>query len=277
MSGTVTSLASSFPSSLVLVHGDFGDGFEAWGPLCAEIGRQYRTVTADRPGFGGDLGPRDRFTIAGEASAFFRIAGELGLDSFHLVGHSYGALIALEMALRQPAGIRSLHLIEPPLLDLLPDDPLVRAMGQTVKSIQRAHGNVGDEATTEAFFAMIGAEHVPERLRGTSEWDRLCQYADRFSRTEPVSDYSAGAILHFPKTLPVGIYSGGRSHPALRAVARELAGRLPGARFTAVATAGHAVQMSGSAIVAPLLALVADADAMWEEKILAETTDSARE
>jgi pimeloyl-ACP methyl ester carboxylesterase len=40
---------------IVLVHGDFGDGFESWGSACALIGRRRRTVVIDRPGFGEDF------------------------------------------------------------------------------------------------------------------------------------------------------------------------------------------------------------------------------
>ena len=75
----------------MLVHGDFGDGFESWGPACELIGRRRRTVVIDRPGFGEDLPADTRFSIAGEARALLDVAADMGIPSFHLVGHSYGA------------------------------------------------------------------------------------------------------------------------------------------------------------------------------------------
>lgn len=263
--------------SIVMIHGDFGDGFEAWGPASELIGRRYRTVILDRPGVGESLPPDARFSIAEEAASLLQALEEMDLESFHLAGHSYGGLIALEMAITRPERLRSLHLIEPPLLDLLPEDPFVRAMDQRVRSIQADHGENGDEATTEAFFAMIGAGHVPERLRGTPDWQRLCGYAARFACNEPAGDYRSTALVRLPATIPIGLYTGGRSHAALRAVTHELARRFERARLTEVSATGHAVQMVGEAFLDPLLKLVAEADVAWERRGSTTPADTARE
>jgi pimeloyl-ACP methyl ester carboxylesterase len=251
---------------IVLVHGDFGDGFESWGSACELIGRRRRTVVIDRPGFGEDLPADARFSIAGEACALLDVATDLGIPSFHLVGHSYGGLIALEMALMRPALVRSLHLIEPPLLDLLPEKPLVQEMDRRVRWIVEHHAEIGDEAATEAFFAMIGAERTVERLRGTPDWDRLCAYATRFARGEPAGSYPGTSLARLARTVPVGLYTGGRSHPALRLIARELSDRLDGARLLDVPEAGHAVQMAKEVFVDALLELARDADLAWRER-----------
>ena len=263
--------------AIVMVHGDFGDGFETWGAACAQIGLRYRTIAVDRPGLERVLPSDVRFTVAEEAADLLRVAAEMGVDSYHLAGHSYGGLIALEMAAQDPARIRSLHLIEPPLLALLPEREDVREMAHRVRAIQANHADVGDEATTEAFFAMIGAGHVADRLRGTGEWERLCGHASRFVRNEPAGDFSRSVVDRLASDIPVGLYSGGRSHPALRAVTQDLASRLPRARYTDIPTAGHAVQMAGEAFVEPLLSLVAEADADWPWRASAATADAARE
>src|SRR5215204_2977666 len=157
MSSALPPREPSSAGPIVLVHGDFGDGFESWGPSCELIGKRRQTVLIDRPGFGEDLAADTRFTIASEARALLDAVTELAIPSYHLVGHSYGALIALEMAVRQPELVRSLHLIEPPLLDLLPEQPLVQEMDRRVRWIVEHHAEIGDDAATEAFFAMIGA------------------------------------------------------------------------------------------------------------------------
>ena len=261
--------------AIVMVHGDFGDGFDTWGPACAQIGVRYRTIAVDRPGLGVALTGDARFTIASEAADLLRIVAEIGLTSFHLAGHSYGGLIAMEMAAREPERIRSLHLIEPPLLALLLERDDVREMERQLRAMQTNHATVGDEATTEAFFAMIGAGHVPVRLQGTEEWDRLCSHASRFAVSEAASDFCISVLERLLPEIPVGLYSGGRSHPALRAVARELAKRMPGARFTDIPAARHAVQMAGEAFVEPLLDLITEADEIWEER-RSTAADAAR-
>jgi pimeloyl-ACP methyl ester carboxylesterase len=253
-------------SPIVFVHGDFGDGFESWGAPCALIGKRRRMVVIDRPGFGHDLPADARFSIAGEARALLDLPAAMGVPSFHLVGHSYGGLIALEMATMQPVVMRSLHLIEPPLLALLPEEPLVREMERRVRWIVEHHAEFGDEAATEAFFTMIGAERAVERLRGTPDWDRLCEYATRFARGQVAGSYSSSSLEKLARTIPVGLYTGGRSHPALRLITAALANRIEGVRLLDVPEAGHAVQMSKDVFVDALLGLVHDADLEWEER-----------
>jgi pimeloyl-ACP methyl ester carboxylesterase len=277
MSSAAVPAEPSGASPLVLVHGDFGDGFESWGSACELIGKRRRIVVIDRPGFGEDLPEDARFSIAGEARALVDVLDDLGIPSFHLVGHSYGGLIAMEVAVTRPGIVRSLHLIEPPLLDLLPEHPLVREMNQRVRWIVEHQAEIGDEAATEAFFAMIGAERAVDRLRGTPEWERLCGYATRFAHGESAGSYSITSLAKLAGTIPVGLYSGGRSHPALRLITAELAKRLEGARLLDVPEAGHAVQMSKDVFVDAVLALADDADLSWDERGSVARADANRE
>jgi len=234
-------------------------------------------VVIDRPGFGEDLPADARFSIAGEARALLEVPAAMGIPSFHLVGHSYGGLIALEMAIMQPDAMRSLHLIEPPLFNLLPEQPLVREMDQRGRWIVEHHPEIGDEAATEAFFAMIGAERAVERLRGTPEWDRLCGYATRFARGQLAGSYPSSSLARLAGTIPVGLYSGGRSHPALRLITAELVNRIDGARLLDVPEAGHAVQMAKDVFKDALIGLAHDADLEWEQRGSPARSNSDRE
>ena len=246
---------------IFFVHGDFSDGFEAWGSACELIGRRCRSIVVDRRGAGEQLGPDAGFTFAGDADDLLQIADELGLASCHLVGHSYGALVALEAAVMRPKMVRSLHLIEPPLLALALDDAAVSAMDRQARAIQTGYDELGDETATAAFFAMIGAEHVVARRHASPDWQQLCVHASRLARSEPAGDFEPGRLHNLPRQLPVTIYSGGRSHAALREVARRMAASIAGAQLVDVPASGHAVQMAGAAFVDPLLARVGEADA----------------
>jgi len=274
MSTEPQSQVRSSASPLVLVHGDFGDGIESWSAACERIGKRRRTVVIDRPGFGEDLPADARFSIADEARALLNALADMAIDSFHLVGHSYGGLIALEMAATRPDTVRSLHLIEPPLLDLLPEDPDVREMDRRVRGIVEHQAELGDDAATEAFFKMIGGERMVERLRSSPDWTRLCTYATRFSLGEPAGSYPSSSLARLTGAIPVALYTGGRSHPALRLIAVELANRIEGARLVHVPEAGHAVQMAKEVFVDALFDLVRDADLRWTERGLVARSEA---
>ena len=253
--------------AIIFIHGDFADGMESWGSVASAIGRRARSIVIDRPGFYDEVDGDTRFTIAGDADYVLTALAEMGLASCHLVGHSYGGLVAVEMAATRPALVRSLHLLEPPWLALLSDDPLVREMDEQSRAIQLAHRD-GQEATTAAaFFTAIGAGHVVERLRDTPEWNRICGHASRFARSEPAGAYPRSRLDALTGELPIALYSGGRSHPALRAIVATLGQRINRAQSVAVASAGHAVQMAGPDFVEPLIAHVSETEAAWRRQV----------
>lgn len=250
---------------VAFVHGDFGNGESSFGKVAAEIGESYRTLLLDRPGFADGAAHPERYTFAGDAEALLADISERDVDAFHLVGHSYGALVALTMALQAPERIKSLHLIEPPLLRLLNDDT-ANAMARRVRELQEAHRDEDLDATTTAFFEMIGAGHVPERLRDSDDWEQLLRFAPRFARNEPPGEFPVEHWEALDASFPILMYSGGRSHPALQGVTQMLADTPRVTRHTHIASAGHAVQMAGDAFVTPLLEEIAAAEAAWIQR-----------
>jgi pimeloyl-ACP methyl ester carboxylesterase len=258
---------------IAFVHGDFGNGESSFAKVAAEIGEGYRSILLDRPGFTPGSTHPDRYTFAGDAAALLSELSGTGEQAFHLVGHSYGALVALAMALEAPERIKSLHLIEPPLLRLLDDDD-AQWMAQRVRELQIAHRDDDLEGTTTAFFEMIGAGHVPERLAGSDEWDQLKGFAPRFARNEPPGDFPLEHWEALDAGFPILVYSGGRSHRALQRVTHHLASTPRVQRHTHVPDAGHAVQMAGEAFVRPFLEEIAAAEAAWNQRRPAEPTPS---
>lgn len=69
----------------------------------------WRTMFAvDTPGFGGSFVPDDTASMQDFVSFFVSAIDELGIDSFHLVGHHTGAHFAAELAVHAPERARSL-------------------------------------------------------------------------------------------------------------------------------------------------------------------------
>jgi pimeloyl-ACP methyl ester carboxylesterase len=72
----------------------------------------HRFIAFDRPGFGYSERPHDRVWGPGEqARLFLRAAARLGVERPIVVGHSWGTLVALAMALRSPEDVAGLVLL----------------------------------------------------------------------------------------------------------------------------------------------------------------------
>ncbi|MFY9477745.1 MAG: alpha/beta hydrolase [Aquabacterium sp.] len=86
---------------LVFIHG-VGMAQEVWAPQVIGFCRQHTVVTYDMLGHGRSPLPPEAPTLGDYAEQLRRLLDQLGLKRAHIVGHSMGALVALEFALRAP-------------------------------------------------------------------------------------------------------------------------------------------------------------------------------
>lgn len=114
---------------VVLVHGTLG-GYDSWGLQMDAFAERYRTIAYSRRYHhpnpcSGDESDYSAELHADDLAAFIT---DLGLDSAHIVGNSYGAYTALLLAARHPERVRALVLNEPPVFPLLEQHPEGRAL-----------------------------------------------------------------------------------------------------------------------------------------------------
>ena len=98
---------------VVLLHGNatMVQDFEISGIL-DRLAQQYRVIAFDRPGFGHTNRPRSQaWTPAAQAELVQRAIIQLGVRQAIVVGHSWGTLVAVSLALDHPADVRSLVLL----------------------------------------------------------------------------------------------------------------------------------------------------------------------
>src|SRR5215207_530479 len=94
---------------LVLVHGTTAD-HSRWTPVMTAFERRFTVCAIDRRGRGGSGDPDD-YAIGREFEDVAAVVDSLG-EPANLLGHSYGALCALEAALLT-RNVRKLVLYEP--------------------------------------------------------------------------------------------------------------------------------------------------------------------
>lgn len=145
---------------LVLLHGS-PQGTSAGGsahfahqqPLAA---RGLELIVPDRPGHGRSPAPGRPDDAQADAAWAVELVGAGG----HLVGHSFGACVALAAAARLGRRVKSLVLVEPGMQTLAMDAPAVRQLG--LKMLAAKWLVFGDAARARRFSALVG---IPDAVR----------------------------------------------------------------------------------------------------------------
>jgi len=99
--------------TLVLLHGNgvLANDFVHSG-LLDRAAEHYRVIAFDRPGFGYSERPRSKvWTPQAQARLLHHALQELEVESAIVLGHSWGTLVALAMALDTPSFVRGLVLL----------------------------------------------------------------------------------------------------------------------------------------------------------------------
>ncbi|WUR13426.1 alpha/beta hydrolase [[Empedobacter] haloabium] len=98
---------------VVLLHGNGASSldFELSG-LVDMLAQHHRVIAFDRPGFGYSERPRSTIWTPSEQAALLGSAlRQLGAEPAYVVGHSWGALVALAMATETPRLVKGLVLL----------------------------------------------------------------------------------------------------------------------------------------------------------------------
>lgn len=89
---------------LVLLHG-LGSSAEDWEYQLPEFSQQYRVIALNLRGFGGSARGSGRLSIPRFAEDVWAQLQLLGISHFHLIGHSMGGAVALQLALDHPQAV----------------------------------------------------------------------------------------------------------------------------------------------------------------------------
>ncbi len=241
---------------IVLVHGDFNDGLTAWSRQIDSLADSHRLIVVDRRGNGRSPREPMPYTIHDDAVDILELIDDIGIQHYHLLGHSYGGIVAIEMARLKPDAILSLHLIEPPYMAVIGSN--LKTAGLNVAGevmTKQDMADLSDEEITEAFFKMIAGEQGLERIKASSGWPLLVREARRFVNAESPVDFPVEAVEQLELEAPVQVYTGGRSSPSLQEVARRIAEIIPDATLIEIPEANHGVQLTGEPFNRALLSI----------------------
>jgi pimeloyl-ACP methyl ester carboxylesterase len=135
----------------VLIHGSVLA--DTYLPMLSEPSlASFKLVRYRRRGFGNSTHPASIISISDQANDCWALMRELNVARAHIAGHSYGGVIALQLALDHPEAVHSLALLEPALVGLVPKGAELRdALAPVIKT----HENGDRRAALEGFFLEV--------------------------------------------------------------------------------------------------------------------------
>jgi pimeloyl-ACP methyl ester carboxylesterase len=227
--------------TIVLVPGSCSTG-AAWRPVIAALGGRFRCVTTSLLGYGGTSERRSRedTDIAYEAEVVEAVIRR-ATGPVHLVGHSFGGLTALAVALRDRVPLQSLTIAEAPAANLLRDfgeHQHFRAF-RDMTDAYFASFRAGNAAAIETMIDFYGGAGTfaawPARVRAYAVETtpvNLLDWASVFGFRVAPADLSS-------LDLPVLVVRGGNSHPAVQRANELVSAQVDGASLVTVPGAAH--------------------------------------
>jgi pimeloyl-ACP methyl ester carboxylesterase len=220
-------------SSLVLIHG-IGLDHLFWdlSNLRPALAEDFTVSAITRRGRGGS-GDADVYELEREIEDVAAVVESID-GPVTLLGHSYGALVSLEVALRTD-NLHGLVLYEPLFAPIPPEiEQLLGAIKDLLANGQK------EQALVTCLTAVGVPEASLEELRSNPGWQALVDAADTIPREfEGFFQYEFEADRFEGMTTPTVLFCGEDSHPGLVVATETVDETLPDGRIVRFDGAGH--------------------------------------
>jgi pimeloyl-ACP methyl ester carboxylesterase len=228
--------------TLICLHCSASSGRQ-WAALAASLDEQLNVLVPDLIGYAGQAPwpAQAKVSLDDEADALAALI-ESHPGGVHLLGHSYGGAVALQVAMRWPGRIKSLTLYEPVRFALLLRDPEMAPLAYEVirlaRSVQAAASTTPDAA----------AVRFVDYWSGAGAWDRLGGARQRplarcmtkvGAEFGALIDDRAGPADYKRLTMPVRLLGGDQSPAPVLRILDRLEVLLPRADRVSLAGLGH--------------------------------------
>ena len=224
---------------LVLVHGATAD-HTRWAPVLPALEARFTVLAMDRRGRGRS-GDAESYSLEREVEDVAAVAAWAG-DGVSVLGHSHGAVCALEAARLVDGGIRKLVLYEPPL-------GFVKWTREVVDRLEALLAE-GRRDELLAYFMREVAGLPPEQielLRSLPAWEGRLAAAHTIPREERVnSAYTFDPDRFRDLRVPTLFLGGGDSPPGFAAAGEALRAALPDCRVAVMPGQRHAAMDTGT-------------------------------
>lgn len=240
---------------LVFVHGGMGD-WQAWSPQWADFTARYRCITYSRRFSSpnrNSLSSTDHSVLA-EARDLEALLDHWNAAPAFVVGTSYGAYTALQMALAAPDKVRALALTEAPILpfaDRIPGGRQVREafLRDVIRPADEAFRAGYTERAVALLTVGINGSGPGEAATGAGRERRL-----RNAQAMRALAFSSDAYPALDEQLlrtfaaPTLLLTGEETMPIHRITTQALKGLLPHAHLQVIPGCGHGVHRDNPSV-----------------------------
>lgn len=181
---------------VLMLHGH-GGWRDSWELQVAALAPRYRTLRMDLRGHGGSSRPAGPYTmsqLAADAAALLR---EAAGGPAHVLGHSLGGAVALQLALDAPSLVRSLVIINSQACLARPGG-VARIVMAGAKLVPRLLGFRAHARTIAAGF-LPGSQLAARRAQFIEAWSRMISPAISPPRARPRASTSGHAWRRSPR------------------------------------------------------------------------------
>ncbi len=221
------------------VHG------ECWRPQVDALAPRYRCLWFDNRGMGRSQPLGGRLTVEQMADDALALMDAQGWESAHVIGHSMGGLIALELALRAPQRARSLALLCTFArgADATALTPRMFWLGlrTRVGSRRQRRRAFLEFVMPPAALVQADRDALADRLAPLFGHDLADQPPIVMKQLSAMRPYDATPRLRELAGIPTLVVSAAHDPIARPAFGQAIAEGIPGARYVEFADASHGV------------------------------------
>jgi pimeloyl-ACP methyl ester carboxylesterase len=238
---------------VMLIHGSVVA--DSYLPMLPEPSvSRYRMVRYRRRGFGNSTHPESAISIREQANDCHALMRHLKIAKAHVAGHSYGGVIALQLALDHPEVVHSLALLEPALVGQIPNSAeFMAGMAPVVKTYQD-----GDKrGALNGFLNWVAGPGYRAMFEGLpGSYEMALADADNFFRFEMPAAGQWSFTRDDAQRIgqPVLAMLGATSAPIFHEIQKLLQAWFPKAKAVTVPKANHMLQTVEPRAVAEVLA-----------------------
>ena len=231
-----------------------------WRKLGELLAPRHRVIAPDLLGYGAERWPPGKpFHFRDDLA----VLADLLDEPAHVVGHSYGGLLAFQLALARPDAVRSIAVYEPVTFGIL-DQPGDAATRDAIGQLDAFRPDAGDDA------ADAWLERFIDWWQGAGAWRALPPATRQafldvsWKLSQEVESLTAdrtGRARYATIAAPTLILAGQRTHPSELHVVQALAQALPNATLRVFPDMGHMGPITHAAQVNAAIAAFLDSGA----------------